>query len=209
MSDPVLHVRFCKTESGTEPVRDWLRSLPAPDRKNHWCRPQNRAVRLAVGNAAGAKNGAGYVGGAYSSSGANCAHPVYYCGWRHGAVAWFHQEIPVHADSGYRIGAYAIERYEELDMKKHLGSTLDDFLAEDGTLEESIAVAVKRVIAWQIEQEMTRQKLTKSSLAKKMHTSRAALDRLLDRSDTSLTLITLASAAGALGRKLKLELVKG
>jgi len=94
-------------------------------------------------------------------------------------------------------------------MKKHLGSTLDDFLAEDGTLEESIAVAVKRVIAWQIEQEMTRQKLTKSSLAKKMHTSRAALDRLLDRSDTSLTLITLASAAGALGRKLKLELVKG
>lgn len=88
----------------------------------------------------------------------------------------------------------------------HVGSDFDDFLAEEGMLEEATAVAVKRVIAWQIEQEMATQKITKTALAKKMHTSRAALNRLLDESDTSLTLTTLASAAAALGRRIKVEL---
>jgi len=88
----------------------------------------------------------------------------------------------------------------------HLGSTFDDFLTEEAILEETTAVAMKRVIAWQIEQEMTAQKLTKTSLAKKMHTSRAALNRLLDETDTSLTLTTLASAAAALGKKFRVEM---
>jgi predicted XRE-type DNA-binding protein len=88
----------------------------------------------------------------------------------------------------------------------HVGSRFDDFLAEEAMLEEATAVAVKRVIAWQIEQEMTVQNLTKTAMAKKMHTSRAALNRLLDESDTSLTLTTLASAAAALGRQIKIEL---
>lgn len=90
---------------------------------------------------------------------------------------------------------------------KHVGSGFDDFLQEEGMLEEVTAVAVKRVIAWQIEHEMKRQKLTKTLMAQKMHTSRAALNRLLDDQDTSLTLTTLSSAATALGKKLKLELV--
>lgn len=88
----------------------------------------------------------------------------------------------------------------------HIGSSFDDFLAEEAMLEEATAVAVKRLIAWQIEQEMEAQKLTKTAMAKKMHTSRAALNRLLDETDTSLTLTTLASAATALGRQIKLEL---
>jgi antitoxin HicB len=87
-----------------------------------------------------------------------------------------------------------------------IGSTFDDFLSEEAVLEEATAIAIKRVIAWQIEQEMKAQKLTKSALAKKMHTSRAALNRLLDETDTSLTLTTLASAATALGKKLRLEM---
>ena len=73
-------------------------------------------------------------------------------------------------------------------------------------LEEVTAVAVKRVIAWQIEQEMSAQKLTKTAMAKKMRTSRASLNRLLDENDTSLTLTTLAGAAAALGRRINLEL---
>lgn len=88
----------------------------------------------------------------------------------------------------------------------HLGSSFDDFLAEEALLEESTAVAIKRVVAWQIEQEMKLQKLTKTALAAKMHTSRAALNRLLDESDTSLTLTTLSSAANALGKSLRIEL---
>jgi antitoxin HicB len=90
--------------------------------------------------------------------------------------------------------------------KQNIGSDFDDFLAEEGMLEEVTAVAVKRVIAWQIEQEMSAQKLTKTAMAKKMRTSRASLNRLLDENDTSLTLTTLAGAAAALGRRIKLEL---
>lgn len=90
--------------------------------------------------------------------------------------------------------------------KKHLGSSFDDFLTEEAMLEDATAVAVKRVLAWQIAQAMQAQKLTKTALSKKMHTSRAALNRLLDESDTSLTLTTLASAAAALGKTIKIEL---
>ena len=90
--------------------------------------------------------------------------------------------------------------------KQNIGGDFDDFLAEEGMLEEVTAVAVKRVIAWQIEQEMSAQKLTKTAMAKKMRTSRASLNRLLDENDTSLTLTTLAGAAAALGRRIKLEL---
>ncbi len=90
--------------------------------------------------------------------------------------------------------------------KTHIGRNFDDLLGEEAMLEEATAVAVKRVIAWQIEQEMKAQKLTKTALASKMRTSRAALNRLLDASDTSLTLTTLASAAAALGKHVKIEL---
>ena len=89
---------------------------------------------------------------------------------------------------------------------KNIGSNFDDFLQEEAILEETTAVALKRVIAWQIAAEMKTQQLTKTSLAKKMHTSRAALNRLLDENDASLTLTTLASAAAALGKKINLQL---
>ena len=91
-------------------------------------------------------------------------------------------------------------------MKTHIGSNFDEFLDEEALLEGATAVAIKRVVAWQIEREMKAQKLTKTALAAKMHTSRAALNRLLDGTDTSLTLTTLSSAASALGKNLKIEL---
>jgi predicted XRE-type DNA-binding protein len=89
---------------------------------------------------------------------------------------------------------------------KQIGSSFDDFLAEEAMLEETTATAMKRVIAWQIEQEMKAQKLTKTAMAERMRTSRAALNRLLDAEDTSLTLTTLASAAAALGKHIRFEL---
>lgn len=88
--------------------------------------------------------------------------------------------------------------------KKNIGSSFDDLLAEDAMLEEVTAVALKRVIAWQIAEEMKAQHLTKTGLAKRMHTSRAALNRLLDEEDSSLTLTTLASAAAALGKTINI-----
>ncbi len=96
-----------------------------------------------------------------------------------------------------------------MTKKKHpnIGSTLDDLLREDGTLDEVNAAALKRVIALQIEDEMRRRKITKSALARRMHTSRMAVDRLLDTTNGSVTLSTLGRAASALGRRLSVELV--
>jgi antitoxin HicB len=88
-----------------------------------------------------------------------------------------------------------------------IGSSLEDFLAEEGILEEVQAQALKEVIAWQIEQAMAAQKLSKSAMAARMATSRAQLDRLLDPKNTSVTLHTLQKAAAAVGRRLRLELV--
>lgn len=88
-----------------------------------------------------------------------------------------------------------------------IGSNFDDFLREEGLYEQTTAAALKKVLALQIEEGMKTQQLTKTAMAKRMHTSRAALNRLLDDSDTSLTLTTLASAASALGKSVKIELV--
>ena len=90
-----------------------------------------------------------------------------------------------------------------------IGSNFDDFLKEEGLYEQTTAAALKKVLALQIEEGMKTQQLTKTAMAKRMHTSRAALNRLLDDSDTSLTLTTLASAAAALGKSVKIELVAG
>ena len=89
-----------------------------------------------------------------------------------------------------------------------IGSNFDDFLKEEGLYEQTTAAALKKVLALQIEEGMKTQQLTKTAMAKRMHTSRAALNRLLDDSDTSLTLTTLASAASALGKSVKIELVE-
>ena len=90
-----------------------------------------------------------------------------------------------------------------------IGSNFDDFLKEEGIYEQSTAAAMKKVLALQIEEGMREQQLAKTAMAKPMHTSRAALNRLLDDRDTSLTLTTLASAAAALGRGVRIELVAG
>lgn len=90
--------------------------------------------------------------------------------------------------------------------KKHIGSKFDDFLAEENLLEQVQVAAIKRVIAYQIAEEMKRNKLTKTEMANRMKTSRAALERLLDPDNTSITLITLERAASVLGKKLKVEL---
>ncbi len=92
-------------------------------------------------------------------------------------------------------------------MSKHIGSDFDDFLAEQGLAEEVSATALKRVIAWQIEQAMKEQHLSKKNLAERMHTSRSALNRALDQNDGSMTLATLAAAARALGRRVEIRLV--
>ena len=88
----------------------------------------------------------------------------------------------------------------------HVGSDFDDFLADEGLLEGASAVAIKRVIAWQIAEAVKARGLSKKAMAEQMHTSRSHLDRLLDADDTGLTLETLSRAAQVLGRRLRVEL---
>ena len=94
-----------------------------------------------------------------------------------------------------------------MSNSKHIGSNFDNFLSEDGQLEQATAVAVKRVIAWQIEQAMQTSGINKSALAKRMNTSRTVVDRMLDATDTGLTLDTMTRAATALGFRVKVDLV--
>ena len=86
------------------------------------------------------------------------------------------------------------------------GSNFDDFLAEEGLLEQTEAVAIKRVLAYQVEQLMNEQNLSKTEMSRRMKTSRAALDRLLDPANQSVTLQTLDRAARALGKRLQISL---
>jgi len=91
--------------------------------------------------------------------------------------------------------------------KGDVGSTFDDFLKADGTYELPQAVAIKRVLAWQIGQAMEKKHITKAEMARRMDTSRSQLDRLLDPDSNSVTLETLTRAARAVGRQVKVELV--
>jgi DNA-binding Xre family transcriptional regulator len=91
--------------------------------------------------------------------------------------------------------------------KKNIGSNFDDWLREEGIYEETTAVAIKRVLARQISQQIIDQKLSKSDMARRMNTSRAALDRLLDPENDAVTLNTLSKAAAAVGRQLHFELI--
>jgi len=91
-------------------------------------------------------------------------------------------------------------------VHKNLGGRFNDFLEEEGVLEECTETAIKRVLAWQIEQEMKKNNLSKSAMARKMKTSRSSLDRILDPINESVTLHTLKKAAHAVGRTVKLEL---
>ncbi len=89
---------------------------------------------------------------------------------------------------------------------KHIGSNFNDFLEEEGILAETESIAVKRVIAFQVEQMMIEQKLSKTEMSRRMNTSRAALDRLLDPTNRAVTLQTLDRAARALGKRLLISI---
>jgi len=102
---------------------------------------------------------------------------------------------------GLRLHASAVS------VAPAVGTTLDGLLDSDGMLAEAETVAVKRVIAWQIDQAMAAERLGKAEMARRMNTSRAALDRLLDPDNVSVTLRTLHKAAAALDKRLQIGLV--
>src|SRR2546423_1117129 len=95
-----------------------------------------------------------------------------------------------------------MKRKKKNDAVGHTGSTLDSLLEEEGIREEVEAVAVKRVISWQLAEAMRKNKKTKQALAKELNTSRSQLDRLLDPQNIAVSLDTISRAARALGKRL-------
>ncbi|MCU1306349.1 MAG: hypothetical protein JWN45_1044 [Acidobacteriaceae bacterium] len=96
-----------------------------------------------------------------------------------------------------------VERSKKL--KSHSGSTFDSFLEQEGIREGVEAVAIKRVLAWQLEQAMQKQQKTKQAMAKQLHTSRSQLDRLLDPENVSVSLYTMTRAAKVLGKRITIR----
>jgi predicted XRE-type DNA-binding protein len=92
-------------------------------------------------------------------------------------------------------------------MNKYIGSAFDDFLKEEGMKEEVENDSIKKIIAFQLQETIKVENLTKTELAKKLETSRAAVDRLLDPYNESVTLFTLKKAAAIVGKRIKMELV--
>ena len=90
--------------------------------------------------------------------------------------------------------------------KKHIGSSLDDFLKEEGIYEETQAKAIKEVVAWQLAQAMKKNKISKARMALLLKTSRTQVDRLLDPKN-DITLSSLQRAAAIVGRRVSIELV--
>ena len=94
-----------------------------------------------------------------------------------------------------------------MKLQQGMGSSFDEFLQEEGMLAQAEAVAIKRVIAFQLEETMTKEHISKTEMAKRMNTSRSAINRLLDPLNTSITLATTESAVAAMGKRLQIQVV--
>jgi predicted XRE-type DNA-binding protein len=92
--------------------------------------------------------------------------------------------------------------------KKHMGSSIDDFLKQEGIFEEAQAQAVKEVVAWQLSEAMKKKNISKNKMATLLKTSRTQVDRILDPKN-DITLGSLQRAAAMVGRRVTIELVEG
>ncbi len=93
-----------------------------------------------------------------------------------------------------------------MKQNRHIGSSLDEFLKEEGIYEEVTTRAVKHVLAWQVERAMMEQGISKAEMARRMGTSRAHLDRFLDPKNDKVQLDTIQKAAAAVGRRVLIQL---
>ena len=91
--------------------------------------------------------------------------------------------------------------------KGRIGSSFEDYLIGEGVETETRSLAIKRVLAWQLEEAMKHEKLSKNQMAKAMHTSRSQLDRILDPENERIQLDTMIKAARILGKQLRIELI--
>ena len=196
---------FYRPEPGREPVREWLQELPEAERQaigKDLLRAQWRwPVGMPLPSA-----GRGIVGGpnrpADEVCGAGVDLPLPRAS---GRIARVYQEDADDAGGRPCVGAQAPKGVGAMS-KKHLGSSIDDFLKQEGTFEEAQAQAIKEVVAWQLAVAMKKQKISKNKMATLLKTSRTQVDRLLDPKN-DITLSSLQRAAAMVGRRVSIELV--
>jgi antitoxin HicB len=120
-------------------------------------------------------------------------------------IAWIHQEDARHSGRRPEVSPQTHEGATAMS-RKHMGSSIDNFLKEEGIFEETQAQAIKEVVAWQLAEAMKRKKISKSRMAAMLRTSRSQVDRLLDSRD-DITLLSLQRAAAIVGKRVSIELV--
>jgi predicted XRE-type DNA-binding protein len=121
------------------------------------------------------------------------------------ALHVIHQENPHHACRGFSVGTQAAEGVRTMS-KKHMGSSIDDFLKQENVFEEAQAEAIKEVLAWQLAKAMKKKKISKARMAVLLKTSRSQVDRILDPK-RDITLSSLQRAAALVGQRVVIELV--
>ena len=203
-----LKVRFYATAAGNERVREWLKALGAAERKliGTDVKVVRKNGRWGCRWSASWSRDSGSFGRNFPWAPPRSIHGR---GGYAGSVARLHEEDVEDAPSGTRAGTTqtAYVEGERTVNEKHLGSDFDDFLREEGLLEEVEGLAAKKVLALQIARLMEEQQVSKAEMARRMQTSRAAVDRLLKMDSESATLATLEKAAAALGRRLQISFV--
>ncbi|RPI74591.1 MAG: Fis family transcriptional regulator [Desulfobacteraceae bacterium] len=97
---------------------------------------------------------------------------------------------------------------ENIELKeKHMGSSFNDFLKEEGLYDEVVVAATKKALVFKLQKIIKEKRISKMVLARKMHTSRSSLDRLLDPANTSVTLQSIGRAASVLGKRIVVDLI--
>jgi antitoxin HicB len=206
---PEVPVRFYRTNTGREPVREWLRGLEEGDRRAIGLDLMRVQFGWPIGmpRVRSLKDGLWEVRSSLPKP-ADCAAGALLSRRDADRAPWVHQKDAEDCSGRLGVGETKDERGDEMKKQnKHVGSSLDEFLKEEGILEEARTIAIKEAVAWQVRQAMLKDNITKVEMARRMHTSRAALDRLLDPGNGAVTLQTLSRAANAIGRGLRIELV--
>jgi antitoxin HicB len=200
---------FYELPSGHVPVREWIRSLDAADRKIIGEDIKDVEFSWPIGMPLVRALGGRPLGGPQQlNARPHRPRAVLHQRGADGLAARLHQEDTEDIAKRFEFGIEAKEG-DQMTKKQRgrIGSSFDDFLKEEGIYEGVTARAIKRVISRQLDALMQEQGISKTELAKSMKTSRAQLDRLLDPENESVTLGTLTRAAQAVGRNLRMELV--
>jgi len=205
---------FFRTDAGGEPVRDWLKGTPSSeDRKRIGEDIKTVEFGWPIGMPVCRPLGEG-IYEVRTGLGQNRIARVLFLHRQEepdGSAARIHQENAKDSRRRFRVSTKQQDQASKgtpMKLRKnhkrisHSGSTFDSFLEEEGIRKEVEAVAIKRVLAWQLSRAMQEQQKTKQAMAKQLRTSRSQLDRLLDPQNVSVTLDTITRAARALGKRL-------